>query len=453
MTRGPAVSRGIYGLLAAQAISQTGSRMTMLALPWFVLVTTHSAGMTGVVAFAEMAPYVLACALGGPLLDRVGVRRASILCDAGSFVAFAAIPMLGQSAALIAVVALAGVLRGLGDTGKRVLFPRTVKAAGMDLTRGAALGDGVHRLATLLGAPLGGVLIAALDAQSVILIDAATFAAGAVLVAVLVPGTGPSAGGQPQAHEPYLSALKAGVAFLRRERLAAALLLFFFATNLFDAAYGSVLIPAWAQQLGSSVVLGMVSGSFALGAVLGNIAFTALAPRLPRYAVFVAGFLVGGAPRYIAVALTDQLWIIYAISFAAGLGIAAINPISSAIFYERVPEQMMARVQGIGTALGWAGIPLGALLGGLSAQGMGVSPALVLFGVLYLIVTVQPLIWPAWKQIDVRPAPPRVEPSPRRDPTGQSTLPGGAVDADQLPGGAHPGAAAQFGDAPVGRAQ
>jgi len=388
----------MWGLLAAQAISLTGSRMTMLALPWFVLVTTHSAAMTGVVAFAEMAPYVLACALGGPLLDRIGARRASIVADAASFVAFAAIPVLKHPAALIAVVAVAGILRGLGDTAKRVVYPRTVEAAGVDMTRGAALVDGVSRLATLLGAPLAGVLIAALDAPAVILIDAATFAAGAVLVAALVKVTT-----QPQPKEPYASALREGVVFLRKERLLASMLLLFCATNLFDAAYGAVLIPAWANQLGSSVVLGVVSGVFALGAVLGNAAFTALAPRLPRYALFTAGMLIGGAPRFIVLAVTDRLWIIYVIAFAAGVSIAAINPISGAVFYERIPERMMARVQGIGIALGWAGIPLGALLGGVAAEGIGVSAALIVFGLLYLAVTLQPLIWPAWRQIDRRP--------------------------------------------------
>lgn len=218
---------------------------------------------------------------------------------------------------------------------------------------------------------------------------------------------------QPQPREPYAAE---GVVFLRRERLLAALLLFFCATNLFDAAYGSVLIPAWANELGSSVVLGVVSGVFALGAVLGNIAFTALAPRLPRYALFTAGMLIGGAPRFIAVAFTDRLWIIYVISFAAGVSIAAVNPISGAVFYELVPERMMARVQGIAIALGWAGIPLGALLGGAAAEGIGVAGALIGFGVLYLAVTLQPLIWPAWRRLDHRPPQPRQE--PRQAPAG-----------------------------------
>lgn len=397
--------RSVYGLLAAQAISMIGTRMSMLALPWFVLATTGSAAKTGLVAFAEMAPYVLACAFGGPVLDRVGVRRASIAADITSALAVAAIPLLHQTglsfSALIALVAFAGGLRGFGDVAKRALFPLTAKATGMDMTRAAALNDGVSRLATLIGAPVGGLLIAAFSAPSVLLIDAATFLAGGLLVALGVPAPSTADG---EAKEPYLRAIRAGLRFIRNDRLVAGMILMFCCTNLFDAAYGSVLIPMWAAQIGQPVALGLVSGAFALGAVLGNVVFTALAPRVPRYAVFVAGFIVGGAPRFAAAALTTDTAIVLTVSFAAGLGMAAINPIAGAVFYERIPQAMMARVLGLSTAVGWAGIPIGALLGGLIAQAWTLTPSLLAFGAAYLLVTLVPLTTPAWRQLDHKPA-------------------------------------------------
>ena len=39
-------SRWLAALLAAEVVSTTGSAMTYLALPWFVLVTTGSATRT-----------------------------------------------------------------------------------------------------------------------------------------------------------------------------------------------------------------------------------------------------------------------------------------------------------------------------------------------------------------------------------------------------------------------
>ncbi len=61
-----ASARRLWGYLAAQAISITGTRITMIAIPWFVLTTTGSATLTGLVAFAEMAPLVTLQALSGP---------------------------------------------------------------------------------------------------------------------------------------------------------------------------------------------------------------------------------------------------------------------------------------------------------------------------------------------------------------------------------------------------
>ena len=53
----------LWGDLTAVAISVGGTRVSMIAIPWFVLTTTGSATKTGLVAFAEMAPLVSAGAL------------------------------------------------------------------------------------------------------------------------------------------------------------------------------------------------------------------------------------------------------------------------------------------------------------------------------------------------------------------------------------------------------
>ncbi len=68
MRRGP--GRPLVGLLTAEGISIAGSRMSLVALPWFVLATTGSPLRTGVVAFAEMLPYVVSAVLAAPLVDR-----------------------------------------------------------------------------------------------------------------------------------------------------------------------------------------------------------------------------------------------------------------------------------------------------------------------------------------------------------------------------------------------
>jgi len=412
--------RSFVALLAAEAISIFGSRMTFVAVPWLVLVTTGSATRTGVVAFAEMLPYVLVSAAGGPWVDRFGPARTSVVMDAASVVVVAGIPLLYRSgglsfAALVGLVAVAGTLRGFGDTGKRVLFPAAVRAGDVSMSRATVVHDGLFRGAGLLGTPLAGVLISATDAPTVLFFDAATFAIGAVIVATLVRvDVTPDEPPAPEKRS-YLGQLKDGFDFVRQDRLLLGIAVMVFVTNLLDQANSTVFVPVWAKEIfGSPVGIGLVAASFASGAILGNIGYTFLANRFPRYPVYAVGFLIAGAPRYLALAFNAPLWTIIAVGFAGGVAIAAVNPILSAVSYERVPQQLVARVLGLSIALSFAGIPLGSLLGGLATDHLGGRTALLLAGGLYLGATLLPFLSPVWRQMD-RPAPPAAVPSPRSD--------------------------------------
>ena len=74
-------SPGLRPLLAAEVVSTTGSQMTWLALPWFVLVTTGSATRTSIVVAAELAGLGLLGIPGGKLLARIGAWRTMVLAD------------------------------------------------------------------------------------------------------------------------------------------------------------------------------------------------------------------------------------------------------------------------------------------------------------------------------------------------------------------------------------
>ena len=100
----------------------------MIALPFFVLTTTGSPEKTGLVAVAEMLPLVVLKVLGGPIIDRVGARRVAITCDWGSLAVVGAIPFLHDAgllsfAGFLALVAVAGALRGPGDAAKAAMTP------------------------------------------------------------------------------------------------------------------------------------------------------------------------------------------------------------------------------------------------------------------------------------------------------------------------------------------
>ena len=75
-------SRSVVALLSAEVVSTTGSQMTWIALPWFVLVTTGSATKMSFVVAAELLGVAALGLPGGRLLGKVGARRTKLLCEA-----------------------------------------------------------------------------------------------------------------------------------------------------------------------------------------------------------------------------------------------------------------------------------------------------------------------------------------------------------------------------------
>jgi MFS family permease len=402
--------RGILGLLTSNGISAIGTRMSMLAIPWFVLTTTGSAAETGIVAFAETAPYVLLMAFGGPWVDRLGAWRVAIASELVAGVAIGLIPLLhfsgGLSLPLLAALAgLAGGVRGAGDTGNRVLVPALADEARMPMERASGLFDGINRAAGMVGVPVAGLLIAATSAPAVIVIDAVSFIVSGILLAVLVPRSAQPAPHPDELQAGYLERLSQGLRHLRGDRLLLGIAFMVLVTNLIDAATASVLLPLWgSERLGSPVGIGLMSGAFGLGAVSGNAVLTWLGPRLSRRMVYGVGFLLAGGPRLAALAIAHTVEPMLVVMFLTGFAAGSINPILGAVEFERVPRHLQARVIGAIGALAWAGIPIGPILGGVAAEAMGLALTLWIAAAAYLAMTLIPFVFPVWREMDRRPA-------------------------------------------------
>jgi hypothetical protein len=138
----PAVAdrRGLYALLTAEGISQVGNTITIVAGPWFVLETTGSAARTGIVSAALAIGGVIPTLLGGPLVDRLGHKRASILADLTSGATIAAVPLLYRAGLLqfwqlVVLVFLLASFNSNGDTARFALIPFLANRAQMPIDR------------------------------------------------------------------------------------------------------------------------------------------------------------------------------------------------------------------------------------------------------------------------------------------------------------------------------
>ncbi|MCZ7437196.1 MFS transporter [Micromonospora sp. WMMC241] len=402
--------RELYTLVGADLLSNLGTRISVVAIPWLVLETTGSPTRMGLVAAAETLPYMLSSALATPWADRFGVRRTSVFVDAASAAAMAVValaPWLGFGTLLV-LVAIAGGLRGIGDRVKHVLFKPAAERAGVPLIRLTSAYDGLARGMTLFGAVLGGLLIDWVGLTRAIWIDAATFAVCALLIGVLVH---PPALAQPAPRERYLRALRGGFAYLRTDRTLLVMLVVVSASNMFANASVAVWIPLWVKEvLGDPAGFGLLLGVFSAGALLGNLLFTLVGTRLPGRATFALGLALSGAPRLLALALSDDLVVVLVVTFLSGIGIAAVNPLLGAALYQRVPESLQTRVLGISGSVAFLGLPVGALLGGWSVALLGLTPALLVMSVACLVLTVAPLL--LFRTAADRPAPEPVTPTP-----------------------------------------
>ena len=399
-------TRQLAVLLTAEAISMLGSRITFVALPWLVLTSTDSALLAGLAGFAEMLPYVLAGLLGGPIVDRVGPRPTAVAADTASVLAVAGIPVLAyyetvSFGVLLALIAVAGALRGFGDAAKRALLPRTIAASGLSTERGTTLYDGISRASTLIGLPLAGALIAAYGPSAVLLFDAASFGLCALLLSGLVRVGSADAADQQDEEPGYAAALRNGFRYVRADRLIIGIMSMLFVTNMFDQAFATVFVPVWVRD-GSHgpAALGVVGTAFGLGAVGGNILYTVLGPRLPRRRTFGVCFFLGGPAQLLALALTDRVWVMLATAVLAGALMSTVNPILLAAVYRRIPAHMHGRVMSVLIAVSWAGIPLGSVFGGWATDRLGLHTAALLAAIGYLAVTVAPFLFPAWQALD-----------------------------------------------------
>ncbi|MFD8011248.1 MFS transporter [Streptomyces sp. NPDC058955] len=410
----PHDKKPLFTVLAANTISIAGNSLTLIGVPWFALETTGSPGKAGFVAFCAALPVVLSAIAGGPVVDRIGRRRVGITSDLVCGVALAAIPLLHHTGLLsygllCVLMGVSGLFHAPGETARYVLVPDLAARAGTPLARATSLFDAVNRGARMGGAALAGVLVAVVGADTVLLLDAATFGTSAVLTAVglrRVAAAAPRRDGPPLSAARYRADLREGYAYLFGDRLMLGIMLLVMVTNGLALSWSSVLLPLHAKEsLGGPAAQGLVVAVFAGSALAAALLYGAVGHRFPRRAVLTAGFLLAGAPMYLVAAATSSVAPLLVTAVAGGLGAGVLNPILSTVLYERVPEELRSRVAGASTAGVLMATPLGGLVTGLTVEWAGLTATLLGTAGLYLLVTLAPAVFPAWRGLDDGAAP------------------------------------------------
>ena len=396
----------LYAIYAADAISLTGNAAAQLAIPWFVLTTTGSATLTALAVFFNFVPLVLAAFFGGVIVDRLGFRTTSVVADLASAGAVAAIPLLHSTVGielwqLFALVFLGALLDAPGATARAAILPDLVELAGVPMERASGIRSGIQQLAVLLGAPIGGLMVATLGPTNALWLDSASFLFSAALVGFLVPRPAHEAEEKERAH--FLSELAEGMRFIWNERMLRAVVLTVLCTNLLDAPFPVVMAVFAEETYGSAADLGLMFGVFAGGALLGALAYSAIGHRLPRRRLFVCSFALIPL-MYLTMATAPPLPVALAALGIVGLAAGPINPLLFTMLTEIVPTRLRGRVFGAVRAGAWASIPLGVLVGGVLVGSIGVARTFLIIGVAYALVVSFGFVNRAFRDMDhIRP--------------------------------------------------
>jgi predicted MFS family arabinose efflux permease len=267
-------SRPVAALLVAEVLSTTGSQMTWLALPWFVLVTTGSAKQMTLVIAAEAVGYALFGIPSGTLLERLGPQPTMRLCDAVRAPLMVLVPVLHWTGhlsfpLLLGLTFLVGVASTPYGAAQRVVVAEILDEDEASVERANALLQGATRITMLCGPALAGVLIAAVGAPIVLVVDAASYVVSFALVTLFVP----VARAVSRKESEDGRGLLAGVRYLLRDPLlrgwTTAVVV---GDGAFSVLFVAIPVLVYAHYGANPRLAGVFLASWGLGCVAGNVA-------------------------------------------------------------------------------------------------------------------------------------------------------------------------------------
>ncbi len=382
-------------LWLAQLVSVVGDQLARVALTVLVYDRTRSALLAAVTFMLSVVPVFVGGVTLAGLADRFSRRAVMIACDAFrcALVVLMALPgvPLALLVALLAVVTLASAPF---TAARAAIYPDVL--AGEKYAAGTAITLTTNQFAQVAGFAVGGAAVGLLGVHTSLIIDAATYAASAVIVRCLVrarphspdakpdakpdaapdarpdaaPGTAPAAGREP-ASTAADGLLSATLLVLRSP--ATRLPMFFGWLAAFYNAAEGVAAPLGASFGGGALTVGAILAAQALGETVGMLAFGRLVRPATRLRL-MGPLAVATCGVLILFAAGPALAAALAILFASG-AFGAYQIAANAAFVSAVPGARRARAFGL--AQGGMSLGQGTIMVLAGAAALHFAPATV----------------------------------------------------------------------------
>ena len=378
-------NRSILGLITAELVSLTGSSMTFVALPWFVLVTTHSTARLGWVMAAELVPVALFGIPSGSVIARLGAKRAMLICDAARGPIMVVLPLLVWTGhltfpAIIAVSFAVGCFTAPYFSSSRIVIPEVVGDDERAVAEVNAVVGGANTVTQIVGPVLAGVLIAATSPSVVLVVDAGTYAFSFLTIATFVRA------GKRVAATDESKGMLAGLRYLMHDPLLGPLLAIACALNLVIQGLIVGVNALGYFQYSSAHVLGFLFGAFGVGSLVGALLAQQLVQKVDLLKLAAVAIVAMPLPLWaLAVKMPWEGALVVLGAFA--LGAPIVNAPVLGILTTRPPEALRPKVMAAVMTVASGAGPLGFLAAGEALRFISLQTLFVVIAALLTVIS------------------------------------------------------------------
>ncbi|MFI0236194.1 MFS transporter [Streptomyces sp. NPDC016845] len=410
-------------LWIASTTGRTGASVSSVALPLTALTLLEaSTFQVSLLTAAAWLPWLVVGLVAGAWVDRLPRRPLMLVCDALSLAAIAAIPVAAgldvlTYTQLLVTALVTGTATVFFQTSYEVLLPRLVDGA--DRAEANSTLHASEQAGQLAGYSGGGALVTLLGAAGAMYAQAAAFAVSFLAVLGLShreePAARPVSGATSLFQE-----IREGLSFTFRDGYIRAFVLCGAAANLSLMAYQSILVAFLVREVHlAGGTIGIVMGTCGLGGIAGAFAARRLGVRFgTARSVHV---LTLGTPCLALLAPLASYSPLGIGLFAVGhiavvFSVVAENTLTATFQQDYTPAALYGRSRTASSFVNYGTIPLGALLGGVLAETLGLRPAIWLSVALLPLCGLILLTSPMRHHRDLPTTPATPEPAPAPAP-------------------------------------
>ena len=366
-------------------ISQIGNSMQQMAVSWLLYDLTKSPLKLGVNGAFRAAPMIVLGLFGGAIADRLDRRRVLFFTQAFLMLLAFLLGFLVQTERIqvwqvYGLTLLAAVVQSVDIPARQALVPSLVPRS--VLANAIGLNSLLWKSTILIGPSLAGIAISTVGTDGAFYANALSFLA--VVIALLfmkVSSSGTvTAGG-------FVKELKAGVSYVRTQRIILAVMLMEAFSSLFGLDPAMLTIFAKdVLQVGASG-LGFLQSARGLGAILGSGLLVTIGSRFSQGKILLYSAIVYGL-SFALFGLSPYFLLSLALILVVGAADAVWGAVRSTILQINTPDFLQGRVMGV-FGLSSRGLsPLGQVETGLVVPLLGARETTFLGGSLVLCASI-----------------------------------------------------------------